>query len=121
MDNLNNLPASALESLAAGKGNLTFEGVQRISLEQAKALSRRRATLSLGVNELSEAQAKVLAQHDGGMLFLNNLDTLSLDSAKALSRHKEQVNLIGLTTLSDEAAAILRENPKNLLPLRFAK
>jgi hypothetical protein len=73
-----------------------------------------------GLNTLSDEAAKALAQHNGD-LWLYGLTTLSDEAAKVLAQHKGGLWLKGLTALSDEAAKALRANPYTHLPNAFSR
>jgi hypothetical protein len=64
---------------------------------------------------LSTAAAEALARHRGE-LSLRGLGTLSVDAAQALARHEGELSLPDLTTLPAEAVRALRSNGAIRLP-----
>lgn len=88
---------------------IELEGVAKISDAVAQALAKfKKGSLSLGLTELSECQARLLGKHSckdsAGDLSLEKLKSLSANAAQALAKHKGGcLNLNGIVELSDEA------------------
>ena len=122
-----NLPAlkalstEVAKALAQSRDHLVLNGVTTLSDEAAKALTEKaigRNVLYLnGLTSLSPVAAKAICQREGD-LYLNGLTTILIDVLKSLAEHKSPgyarpvVYLDGLTSLTDEAAAILASWPK---------
>lgn len=110
--------------------DLSLGGLGALSPGLAQVLAKHHGRLRLdGVKDLSDEAAEALAAHPGGTLSLDGVTALSDRAAWALARpvpapprgfeRLPSVSLRSLTTLSAEAAAALRENPRNELPERF--
>ena len=67
---------------------------------------------------LTEGEAAKFANHIGE-LELNGVTELSDDAAKALAQHKDPLSLQRLETLSEKARKALRANPAIQLPYKF--
>ena len=122
-----NLPAlkalstEVAKALSQSGHHLVLNGVTTLSDEAAKALTEKamgRNVLYLnGLTSLSPVAAKAICQREGD-LYLNGLTTIPIEVLKSLTEHKSPgyarpvVYLDGLTSLTDEAAAILASWPK---------
>ena len=103
-----------------GRGALNLDGVTTLSDEAAKALeaaSRRELFLN-SLTTLSPAAARSICKAELD-LHLNGLKTISDEALKAMSEHRAHpdlgrpfVHFKGLTTISDDGAAILAAWPK---------
>jgi hypothetical protein len=87
--------------------DLRLEGIKKISDSAARTLAKLKNSLSLGLTELSDKQAGLLAKHfsdNSGNLSLQKLKTLSGPAARSLGKHKGGcLDLDGIVELSDEA------------------
>ena len=98
---------------------LILDGLETLSDEAATELTAgTRCDLSLnGLTTLSPVAARAISQRERD-LFLNGLTTISNEALEALAEHKSPgyarpvVYLKGLTSLSDEGAAVLASWPK---------
>ena len=118
---LKSLSTELAKALALSRDHLVLNGVTTLSDEAAKALTEKaigRNVLYLnGLTSLSPVAAKAICQREGD-LFLNGLTTIPIDVLKLLAEHQSPgyarpvVYLDGLTSLTDEAAAILASWPK---------
>ena len=117
---LKTLSPEVAKALAQLGGHLVLNGVTTLSDEAAKALTEKaigRNVLYLnGLTSLSPVAAKAICQREGD-LYLNGLTTIPIDVLKSLAENKlpgvrPVVYLDGLTSLTDEAAAILASWPK---------
>jgi len=139
LDNLRSLTDEVADHLAQHRGNLWLNGLEEISANQAKALEQHAGELKLdslkvisdevavslaqhrgplylnGLTSLSEWQAEVFGQHQSP-LELRSVNTLSYYAAKCLSRHSDDLSLLGLYDISPEVDALLRANPRIILP-----
>jgi len=126
--NLSRLTSLTVEAAKAISGpvpgqqrrSLNLDGLTSLPDEIALAIGGKdsRGKLSLnGLKSLTPVAAKAICQREGD-LSLNGLTTIPVDVLKALAEHKSPgharpvVYLDGLTSLSDEAAAILAAWPK---------
>ncbi len=113
---LNRLSPEAAKALAQTRGDLVLNGLTNLSDETAKVLtenSQNRGDLYLnGLRSLTPDAARAICRREGD-LYLNGLTTIPIDVLQALAEHKSPgyarpvVHLDGLTSLSDEAAAVL--------------
>lgn len=96
--------------LFTGNYDLNLSGLDSISDEAARGLSKHTGTLDLsGLKILSFGAAEHLAQHKGS-LNLGGLTEISDEVAQALSKHHGTLTLTGLTSLSDTAAEALSKH-----------
>ena len=99
--------------LATYKGELRFESLTTLSPETAAALATRPSQIDLPkVAALTPAVARTLATTKG-MLNLPGVKELPADVAKELAAHAGRLAL-GVTELSDEAAAALAKHRGDL-------
>ena len=105
-------------------GRLYLKGVKSLSTEVVKALAQRKGggpthKICLdGLESLTVEAAEVLAEMhphnwDGR---LPGFKTVPLDVAKALAKRQHGLSMEGLTTISDEAAAVLLPKVGGVLP-----
>ncbi len=107
------LSPEAAAVLATYKGELRFEALTTLSAETAAALATRPSQIDLPkVSALTPAVAKVLATTKG-QLHLSGVKELPTDVAKELAAHTGRLAL-GVTELSDEAAAALAKHGGDL-------
>ncbi|QDU26589.1 hypothetical protein ETAA8_16690 [Anatilimnocola aggregata] len=99
---------------------LNLDGLKSLPDDVAQAIGGKesRGNLHLdGLSVLTPVAAKAICQREGD-LYLNGLTTITDDTLYALTEHKAPgfarpiVHLQGLTTLSDDGAAILAAWPK---------
>jgi hypothetical protein len=105
--------ASLSPEVAAALGEhqgrrVELPNVKEISIDVATRLAEcKRHGLVLGITSLPPDMAIVLSKYDGD-LFLNGLESLSLDAALALSEHRKFLDLSGARVTREVAAALLR-------------
>ncbi len=121
--NLPRLTALTVESAKAIVGpnrTLVLDGLTALPNDVAVVIAGKNSSGDLhlnGLTTLTPVAAKEISQRWGD-LHLNGLTTISNDTLKALAEHKAGGNsrpvvyLKGLTTISDEGAAILAAWPK---------
>jgi ABC-type amino acid transport substrate-binding protein len=125
---LNSLTSISDESAKAlarhSGGRLLLNGLTTLSAEAAKALAQRKGggptfEVSLdGLTTLSPAAAAAFVEthpHDWQGR-LPGIKTVSVDLAKTLAMRKHGLSLGGLTTISDEAAKVLKTKLNGRLP-----
>ena len=81
-------------------GDLELSGLSEISPENARALSKHRGWLELGVTSLSDGAAQALSMHRGERLALNGLTSISKEAANALQKHRGINTNLNLDALS---------------------
>lgn len=117
---LKKLSPEVAGALSQVRGPIHLDGLKTLSDDSARALAGKgnRHDLHLdGLATLTPAAARAICQGEGD-LSLNGLTTIRDDTLRALAEHKSPgyarpiVYLKGLTTLSDEGAAILAAWPK---------
>jgi hypothetical protein len=121
LDGITELSAAQAKALARHDGELDLAGLAAISDETAEALSKHRDLLFLGVTTLSERQGEILATHEGGLLSLERLATISDRLAGALAAYSGSLDLDGLTIISDKQAEALRTHRGGRLYLNGLK
>jgi hypothetical protein len=114
---LRTLSLEAAKALAGSRGDLVLNSLTDLSDDTAKALtenSQNRGDLHLnGLTSLTPDAARAICRREGD-LYLNGLTAISTEVLMALAEHKSPgharpvVHLDGLTSLSDEAAAVLK-------------
>ena len=133
LPNLKNITDEAAKALGKHKGSLSLEGMSTISDTAFVALHKRDKTLEL-VNlisitslqaavfakreqvdldklcSLSTAAAAELAKHNGFILSLNALTTITDNAAKKLARLDGNLQLDGLKTISDSVANVFAKH-----------
>jgi len=121
--NLPRLTSLSVESAKAILGpnrTLILNGLTALPDDVAVVIAGKNSSGDLhlgGLTTLTPLAAKAISQRNGD-LHLNGLTTISNDTLKALAEHKAGGNsrplayLKGLTTISDEGAAILASWPK---------
>ena len=108
---ITHLSESAAKSLFCFEGNLELSKLESLSLTPSSLDdgTQWRADLTLGLTELSDETATVLASTKG-LLALDQLQTLPDSTVVILARHKGRLSLNGLNgieSLSDETAKLL--------------
>jgi hypothetical protein len=105
------LAPDVAEALTKSPGqSLELTGVRDISPEVARALANgKRGQLGLGLRRLSGEIAAILAEFHGDLWF-PRLETLSLESATGLSKHRRDLNLGPAHITPDVAEALLRHH-----------
>lgn len=84
--------------------SLGLDGLKSLDNLALKRLVARPGNLSLdGLESLTDEQAEILGRHHNGYLSLDGVKSLSIASAKALARHKETIYLQGLKEIDDDA------------------
>ena len=78
------LSDAAAGNLARFRGSLELYGLCELRKTAAVALAKHAAPLHLGIEDLSDAIAKVLATHQGGIPIMVSLRTLTPAAAEAL-------------------------------------
>ena len=117
---LKSLSPELARALARTRGAVVLDGLTTLADDAAAALAndQHRGDLHLnGLTTLSPAAARSVCKREGD-LYLNGLTTIPDETLKALAEHKSPafarpvVFLKGLTTLSDDGAALLAAWPK---------
>ena len=103
----NMIEDAAAEMLAKSEVPLDLDGVRRISNNAIHHLVKRQDNLCLGISEITDEQAIILADL-GKSLSLNNLKSISLSALKILvATPRELLAFDGLTTLTPDEANLL--------------
>lgn len=131
LNGIKHLSASAAEALATHPGKLLLHSLEKLdSIALAQKFAREPGELRLGLRELTPAIAAELAKnrgeeayrsHSGGgrqdgaasILRLDNLETLTPETAEALAKHEGVLVLNGLSTLQSAVAASLAKRIGN--------
>jgi hypothetical protein len=133
LNGLKTISPKAAEALAAHQGKVLIYSLEKIdSIPLAQKLSRQWGELRLGVRELSPPIAAELAKHRGtdedrtrpGVIFrrqdgaasvlrLDNITSLSPETAEALAAHEGVLVLNDLTSLPPAVAASLAKRTGN--------
>ncbi|MFN9368235.1 MAG: hypothetical protein ACK6CT_05640 [Planctomycetia bacterium] len=105
LSRLKTLPPAVAKGLAVHRGGLYFHRVGSLSDEAAAELESYRGygLCFGGLREISEQGLITLAHHKGNWLLLG-VETLTDDAAAAVGKHKGTIKLVGLKSLSDKAA-----------------
>lgn len=134
LDNITSLSPETAEALAAHEGVLVLNDLTSLPPAVATSLAKR-----VGNSQAVRANGSSLTAKRTGTLVLNGLETLSTESATALSaftgelvlkaiteltpataaalaKHPGRLHLTGLTTLSPETNAALQAHKNLLLP-----
>jgi hypothetical protein len=95
-----------------------YEG-ESLTLEQARELPGRNAVLTLlGVTEITPEVARlIVSPHEDTFLTLPALETVDVAAADALSRHRGDLRLWGIKSLTSEVAEALSKRPGQSLEL----
>ena len=113
---LTTLPIEVATELAKNEGILGLNGLTILPVEVATELAKNKGILGLGgLKTLPIEVATELAKHKGELL-LNGLTALPIEVAKELAKSKGFRYLNGLITVSPKTLAILKTNPKIILP-----
>jgi hypothetical protein len=132
LNGLKRLSPQAAEALAAHQGNVRLDGLEKLdSVPLAQKLARQKGELRLGLTELSPQIAAELAKHRGdearnspsnifgrvdnaaSVLRLDNIASLSPETAEALAAHEGVLVLNGLVSLDSAVAASLAKRTGN--------
>jgi len=133
LNGLKTLSPKAAEALAAHQGKVLLYSLEKLdSIPLAQKLARQWGELRLGVRELSPPIAAELAKHRGtdedktrpGVIFrrqdgaasvlrIDNITSLSPETAEALAAHEGLLVLNGLTSLPPAVAASLAKRTGN--------
>jgi mono/diheme cytochrome c family protein len=117
---LKTLSPEVAKALAKGRGHVVLNGLTTLPDDIALVMGGKNSNTDLhlnGLTSLTPVAAKEICQRWGD-LYLNGLTTISVESLMALAEHKAGGNsrplvyLKGLTTLSDDGAAVLAAWPK---------
>lgn len=96
---------AAIEALAETEAELSLDSLADISDAALEKLIRFRGkTLSLGLKQLGENQARILELYHGDYLGLDALSEITASSAESLARLQCRLSLGGIHELSDAAA-----------------
>ena len=101
------LSDKATEYLCEYRGGLQFQGRTIFSDKALGYLSKQHQSNSMhlyGVTSLSDEGAKNLAEHEGEILDLPGLATITDTAAELLSKRRGRLWLNGLTSLTDQVA-----------------
>lgn len=98
----------ARAAVAEGHSASTFRSYYNITPKAAKILAEDSSDVYLdGITSLSPEVASILSTHVGMVLSLDGLNTIDLDVAVALSKHRGLLLLNGLESLDREVAEAL--------------
>jgi hypothetical protein len=138
LNGLKSISPQAAEALAAHQGKVLLYSLEKLdSIPLAQKLARQWGELRLGITELSPAIAAELAKHRGteedktrpGVIFrrqdgaasvlrIDNITSLSPETAEALAAHEGVLVLNDLTSLPPAVAASLAKRVGNSNPVR---
>lgn len=105
LDAIDSLDEACAIALAKHKGYaLSLNGLHRGDAAVAKALSKYKGRLRLGVKTLTNDEAKAIAAYKGQCLVLGNLDTLTDEAADHFSRCPAAISFFGVKVISQTAA-----------------
>lgn len=126
LNGLKTLSPEAAQALAGHRGNVRLDSLESLdSVPLAQKLARQKGELRLGLRQLSPAIAAELAKHRGfdsnnsksnprgridgaaSVLRLDNIESLSPETAEALAAHEGVLVLNGLVSLDPAVAASL--------------
>ena len=112
---LETLPLESAYALARYRGEyLSFPKLTALDEELASAFGGFKCDLLLrGVESLSAAEARGLANHSG-KIALSGLQFLSAEAAKHLARHRGSLLQLGMKAMDDEVAEAIAEYPGEL-------
>lgn len=130
LNGLKTLSPEAAEALAAHRGNVQLDTLEKLdSVPLAQKLARQKGELRLGLTQLSPAIAAELAKHRGfdtsnskrrgridgaaSVLRLDNIESLSPETAEALAVHEGVLVLNGLVSIDPAVAAALAKRIGN--------
>ena len=83
---------AAAESLGKHEGNLYLSGLTELSDVVARFMAGRKGRLSLGIRQINDNLASYFANHVG-LLELNQLQSITSDTAKIFGNHQGKVNI----------------------------
>jgi ankyrin repeat protein/tetratricopeptide (TPR) repeat protein len=108
-DNLTVLDAAAASELSQLECQLSLHGLEKLDIKTAEQLAKHNAELSLGVRSISEDSMGAIVKHPN--LSLNSVTDISTEVAKSIKDNLDGGSLAlgGLSTLSDDAAAVLSQ------------
>lgn len=122
LDGLGSIDRDVAVALAARGGPLSLLGLEDISRECAAVFGAHSGKLSISLRGAAADDVEVLeglAARDGGCLFLSFPvpQVLTIDMARALRRHRGELELFGVTAMSPEAASQLATRCPGVLRL----
>ena len=116
LDGLLELPLDLAQVLSKHVGRITFDSVADLDVESATAIAQKKGALGFGgICNLTHLVARALCEGQIEQLELTGLTELSDAAAESLSKHKGNLGLNRLTTLSDAAALSLSKYEGNLV------
>jgi hypothetical protein len=117
---LESISAEAAEALVSHPGVvLRLDGVQELSPEVARALTKtQRIWLYLGIKSLPLEIADILADCNSHLSF-TGIDSVSIESARALVRHRRSLDF-GKARITPEVAEVLLDH-QGLIGVSLAK
>ena len=83
---------AAAESLSNYEGDLNLCGLTELNDVAARFMAGRKGRLSLGIRQINDNLASYFANHVG-LLELNQLQSITSDTAKILGKHQGKVNI----------------------------
>ena len=89
---LTELSDVAAESLSKCKGGLNLSRLTKLNNVAARFMAGRKGRLSLGIRQINDNLASYFANHVG-LLELNQLQSITCDTAKILGKHQGKVNI----------------------------
>ena len=105
--------------LAKSGKTIRLEGLDYLGNVLAEILARSNGSLYLRCNEHFNEQAAVrLARHEGRLLSLRNLPSLSVATAARLSFHSKKLQLVGFTKLTVAVAEQLKNHRGSAIGLK---
>lgn len=88
-----------------------WKRLRTISDGDLEAVVSRASTIAVGLKHLTLKQAEILSQCKES-LYLDSVETIDAETAKALTQHKCSISLKGLRSVSDDAKAVLERDDK---------
>jgi hypothetical protein len=106
LDAVDSLDEGSANALGRHKGYaLSLNGLHRVDVGVAKALSKYKGRLRLGVESLTDEEAKALAAYKGQCLVLGSLCTLTDEAANHFACCPAAISFAGVREISVTAAA----------------
>lgn len=113
LNSLKSIPESALPAIAQHKGQLSFNGLETLSLDSATAFGSSRWDFNTSRTEtLSPEYHPNSGEYS---IYLNGIRKLSESTATALSKHQGSISLTGLEEISESVAEALAQHGINEL------
>lgn len=112
LNSLKTISDEAVAALAKYRGHIDLEGIRSLSEKALHAFTNHQDRfsyngLSLGISQLEDSTADILANFKSHKIFLPKLKRISASAAINLSKYKGEIYLTGLKQLSLTAARCL--------------